>query len=268
VLAGDGKQLRHGEGKTYIGTCNTDASGRFSTGCSWNVSSLNLTDTKNITATATDALGSTSEFSASVSNANILMVKRITAINGNSIQNPNQPTVTLNQFQDDLTTSADNDPNWPANLLKGAIDAGKVKPNDEIEYTIYFLNAGNYDAKTLRICDRITGAQIYQPGSMSLTLGNSSSQILSDVSDPSDRAEFVKENTPLPANCNLDNLNNLDPKVSNRNGTVVTDVIGTTGTPSLSTIPGATAPGTPSDSYGFFRFKTTVNPLNTTTTNQ
>jgi hypothetical protein len=75
----------HGEGKTYIGTCTANGSSLFD--CTFaNVNNLmpsgQTFDPKNITATATDAAGNTSEFSTVpiVNNPNVLLVKRITAV--------------------------------------------------------------------------------------------------------------------------------------------------------------------------------------------
>src|SRR5205823_6621332 len=60
IVSGDGKSVAHGEGRTYLGTITADANGNFNT--TFSVSGLVLGDA--ITATATDASGNTSEFSA------------------------------------------------------------------------------------------------------------------------------------------------------------------------------------------------------------
>ena len=49
----------------------------------------------------------------------------------------------------------DNNPNWISNFLRGEIAGIKVQPNDEIEYTVYYLSAGDSEAKNVLFCDRI-----------------------------------------------------------------------------------------------------------------
>ncbi|MBV6626026.1 MAG: DUF11 domain-containing protein [Rivularia sp. (in: Bacteria)] len=201
------------------------------------------------------------EYNLAVTNTpNVILVKRITAINGNRNQNPNDGTP-LNQFVDDTSSPQqgnDNSPNWPDNYLLGAINGGKIKPDDEIEYTIYFLNIGNGDAADVRVCDRITNNQNFQPDTyavgrgIQLKLGNSAQTNLTNVNDNSDRAQLITPGGVVPGNCNIQGANS--------NGTVQIDITGNTGSPSLSTMPGSTGKGTPNNSYGLFRFRTKVQP--------
>ena len=195
-----------------------------------------------------------------VTPANVLLVKRITAINGDRTKNPNDNTP-LNAFVDDTTSTRkadDNSPNWKSNYLLGAIDAGKIKPGDEIEYTIYFLNAGSSNANTVRVCDRISANQDFKGSAygtnkdIQLQLGTSTVLDLTSASDTSDRAQLISAVQSVPANCYL--------KAANDNGTLVIDVTGNTGVPNLATMPGSTGQGSPNDSYGFFRFVTKVKP--------
>ena len=197
---------------------------------------------------------------AVTNNPNVILVKRITAINGNRNQNPNDGTV-LNQFVDDTSSPQqgnDNSPNWPDNYLLGAIDAGKVKPEDEIEYTVYFLNIGNGEAADVRVCDRITANQDFQPDAyaagrgIQLKLGNNAQTNLTNANDNGDRAQLINPGGAVPANCNLQG--------GNTNGTLQIDITGNTGSPSLTTMPGSTGKGTPNNSYGLFRFTTKVQP--------
>lgn len=182
--------------------------------------------------------------------ANVVMVKRITAINSTSI----------NTIVDDSTIN-DNHPNWPVNYLKGAIDGGKVKPGDELEYTIYFMGVGDNFAKDVTICDRIQPNQSFQlnkyatGAGIQFKLGLDPALNLTNIVDPIDRAQLVTAGNTLLASCNLPS------GATNTNGTVVLDVTGVAGTgnPDLVKIPGTTAPGTPNDSYGFIRFTTKVN---------
>ncbi len=205
------------------------------------------------------------------SNANVLLVKRITAINGNRTRNPNDNTL-LNGYQDQTTTARapdDNHPNWPEPLnsnpslggnistfLQGAIDGGKVKPGDAIEYTVYFLNAGSANAKNLKICDRITPNQIFKPSTyapekgIQLQIGNNGVLDLTNTADSMiDRGQFIIPNGSVTG-CNLQGPND--------DGTIAIEVTGTVGTPNLNTLSGSTGAGTPNESYGFMRFTTKV----------
>jgi parallel beta-helix repeat protein len=259
VILGDGKSKPHGEGKTYIGTCTTDANSLFN--CTFsNAGTLGLTDANNITATAIDALGNTSEFSAVPSiKANVLAVKRITAINGQAI-NPNDNTP-LNTIIDNPATTNDNNPNWPNGLLIGAYDAGKVRPGDKIEYTVYFMNANGADITNVKMCDPIIGAQTflndaYGAGKdIKYKFGSNPEVSLTRVVDPDvDRAQFNPSPGRVPG-CTASTLTGTN------NGTVVIDVTGSGSSiqNNISFIPGATGPST-ADSYGYFRFITTVKP--------
>ncbi|UJB68516.1 DUF11 domain-containing protein [Acaryochloris sp. 'Moss Beach'] len=186
----------------------------------------------------------------------LVLVKRITAINGNRTINPNDNTV-LNQFVDDVTTN-DNEAGWPSNYLNGAFSGGLVRPGDEIEYTIYFLNAGGRPAFEVTICDRIQPFQTFKPipftasGDAEFQLGTSAVIPLTAANDSSDRAQFSAPNTAIPSECNLPGPNG--------NGTFVLNLTGNTGTgmPNLPNLPNSTGAGAPNNSYGLFRFRTTV----------
>jgi uncharacterized repeat protein (TIGR01451 family) len=213
-------------------------------------------DTSNNTATDDDPIVGVS------GPPNVLLIKRITAINGNRNQNPNDNTL-LNTFVDDTTSlrqADDNHPNWPSGYLVGALNAGKIKPGDQIEYSIYFLNAGGRDAKTVRICDRIVGNQNFLPdrygtgtGSQ-LQLGTNALLNLTNAADGNDRTQFISGGGTVPSSCFL--------KGANANGTLVMDVTGASGTglPDLTTMPKSTGVGQPNDTYGFLRFTTQVKP--------
>jgi hypothetical protein len=196
--------------------------------------------------------------------SNVLLVKRITAINGNSTVNPNDNTP-LNQFKDDTVSpvsSYDNNPNWPITTplpyLRGAIDAGKIKPSDEIEYTIYYLNAGATDTPQFKVCDRIAPGQTFKPNAygvgkdLQIQLGTSTVVNMTSASDVVDRAQLYAPSATVPITCNLKNVND--------NGTLAIDVAGTIGLPNLPLLPDSTAAGTPNNSYGLIRFTTIVNP--------
>jgi uncharacterized repeat protein (TIGR01451 family) len=211
--------------------------------------------------------------------ANVLLVKRITAINGDRAQNPNDSTP-INAFVDDALTN-DNNTNWPnpksgtppiSNFLQGVIDAGKVKPGDTVEYTIYFLNADVGNANGVKICDRLTGSQSLllnaygtskdiqiHKGDGAFTTWLSASAAtsnLTSVNDIGDRAE-VMTTASAPNSCHLD----MTTGGATDTGTLVIDITGTgnANQPDWSPVKGSTGAGT-ADSYGFIRFTTTVNP--------
>ncbi|MEH1873797.1 hypothetical protein [Nostoc sp.] len=193
--------------------------------------------------------------------SNVVLVKRITAINGVSTINPSDNTTHLDQVLDNPATPNDDATvKWPPGYLVGAFNAGKIKPGDVLEYTVYFLNAKGANANTVKICDRIIGSQTYKAGSLEIRLGNATTSIsLSDAADPAlDRGQFYPSSASAPAACNL-----ITPGTGVAdNGTWAVDVTGTgsSAQPDFTTMPSATAPGTPTASYGFIRFKTIVNP--------
>lgn len=214
----------------------------------------------------------------------LLLVKRITAINGNKTQNPNDNTL-LNTFVNDPGSADDDNLNWSNRntYLIGAYNGGKVKPGDEVEYTIYFLNTGAA-ANNVTLCDRIPDNMTFVPtgynaasphptesgalptdtgigfASDANTLPTLPTVYLTNVND-SDRGRYYPPNDPnTPSSCKLlDALGNATASgtTANTNGAVVVDVVKGTGT--ANQLPPATAPGTPPNSYGFIRFKVKVN---------
>ncbi|MEO1763064.1 MAG: SdrD B-like domain-containing protein [Cyanobacteria bacterium J06629_18] len=216
---------------------------------------------QDITVNGNDTTGVDFGFTQPTANiADVLLVKRITAINGNRTQNPNDNTP-LNAFVDDTTSTRqddDNSPNWLDNYLIGAINAGKVKPGDEIEYTVYFLNAGGSNGENLKICDRIASNQdfklnAYGTGNdFEFQLGTNTLINLTSANDTNDRAQLISAGAAVDTKCNL--------KGTNDNGTIEINITGTGNTTQsdLTNIPGSTGKGTPNNSYGFFRFTTTV----------
>jgi uncharacterized repeat protein (TIGR01451 family) len=215
----------------------------------------------------------------------LLLVKRITAINGNNNINPNDNTV-LNQFVNGGTnTDDDNHPNWPTptnTYLKGAISAGLAKPGDEVEYTIYFLNTQN-SSKNVKICDVVPDGQTFVPKAYNtavphpteagalpadtgIALGFSNSGLptvptfyLTNIQDTAtgDRGRFYPAGDPsTPAMCKKFNSSGTvtaTGPAANTAGAVVVEIVKGT-----DTIPAATGVGTPADSYGFIRFRAKV----------
>ena len=275
AILGDGKSLSHGEGRTYIGTCSADANGLFN--CSFaNAGTLGLTNTANVTATATDAVGNTSEFSAppTVNNPNVLLVKRITAVNGSGTNG----SVALNTYDPDPTYPYDKNviqagltppssDKWPnttgatsSTFLIGARDGGQTKTNDEVEYTIYFLSAGTGTAKNVTICDRIPRYQTFVPNAFNSLTTAPNTTSASPVGDrgiqvsqgtttygytnigDGDAARYYPPGSTLPSAC-------TQPALAEDNGTIVVN---------LGDVPNATLPGDPVNSYGFLRFRAKV----------
>ena len=193
--------------------------------------------------------------------AGLVMVKRITGIKPaggvlNNVSNPNDGT-SLNSItpvhNPADTNNNDTNTNWPTGHLKGAYDAGKIKPGDEIEYTVYYLNSKGASASNLQMCDPIRGNQAYVAGTMQVQPGGSAITNLTDAIDTDQGntygAAALPAVVPTPTNCNAAN----------------TTLIGSTDRGGISigiagAVPSATAAGIPPTSYGLFRFRTRVNP--------
>jgi uncharacterized repeat protein (TIGR01451 family) len=216
VVTGDARSKPHGEGKTYIGSCTTNANGIFGNStnpCVFiNAGTLGLTATANITATATDSNGNTSEFSANPSNkANLLLVKRITAITAVSTG----LTTNYGGFVDDA--------GWPSNYVAGSTNPGLVRPGDEIEYTIYYLNNGENRISQSKVCDALNKNLNFVPNFNSVNAGKGillspngvAGTYLTNASGD-DRGEY---STTSPTDCNL--VNNITADRSTN--TVVVD---------------------------------------------
>ncbi|MFE4107445.1 beta strand repeat-containing protein [Almyronema epifaneia] len=258
VVVGDGLNVPHGEGRTYLGSCLADGNGLFS--CSFsNAGTLGLTDPNNITATTTDSNNYTSQFGAIItppvaSNPALTLVKRLTAINGIPISS------TVDDVYDNPATTAadesqfDNHPYWPAPLdgstnistyLAGDISRSDIQPGDELEYTIYFLSNGDAPLTNLNICDMVPTYTTYVPGSMTLQLGSDpSATSLSDTGLDTDAGEFFTSGNLPSIPC---------PNPTNDNGAVVFTLV-----EAPATLPNATSAGNPNNSYGYVRFRVQV----------
>ncbi|MEA5572537.1 isopeptide-forming domain-containing fimbrial protein [Calothrix sp. UHCC 0171] len=183
----------------------------------------------------------------------ILLVKRITAINA----------VQLTQLVDDNNSTDDNNSQWLANFLTGAINGGLVRPQDELEYTIYYLSAGDATAKNVLICDRIPNHVTFIP----TAFNNYPDKAPGNVGD---RGILWQYNGQVESLTNYDingKMRYLPPGVEpqtiyfdpnnpskklvdcgqpNTNGAIIID---------LGDVPNAQTPGTPTNSYGFIRFR-------------
>jgi uncharacterized repeat protein (TIGR01451 family) len=190
--------------------------------------------------------------------AGVILVKRITAVNGQSI-NPNDGTNLAAVIDSAATTNDDSTRKWPVGYLQGEVNAGKVGPGDMIEYTIYYLNDGGTNAKNIKICDPIRGSQTYVAGSMKLLPGAATTLIpLTDITDLTiDRANsYTAGNAPTDCNAVGSTVTGTD------RGGVALQLTGTGSSqqPNLLTLSASTTAGSPTTSYGFFRFTTRVLP--------
>ena len=210
-------------------------------------------------------------------NPNLILVKRITAIN------PGQPDQQLfNTFNDDgIANNADNDPNWHNDddaYLPGVSEVTGIKPGDEIEYTIYFLSNGKADAKQVEICDVIPDETTFVKNTYGVEVGIGLglttneppttnppavqlSNVMGDEAETTDRkaqGAFYPPNTTPPALCDKpdpndpsDSPNLIDVNSSN-------NVSGAVWVKLKDPLPPATSSSTPSNSYGFIRFRAKV----------
>jgi hypothetical protein len=206
------------------------------------------------------------------------LVKRITALN-------NAPFTGFAGNTSDPNSNGDTleDTNWPNNddiYLRGAINGGVVKPSDVVEYTIYFLVSRN-PTNNVTICDLIPANQTFVPsayngissgftepgvaassdtgialGLNNTTLPTQPTLYLTNLND-SDRGRYLPPNDPTtPSTCQKFDLSG-NPTASgpaaNDNGAIVVNVVEGT-----NQLPPATGTGTPSNSYGFIRFRARV----------
>jgi SdrD B-like domain len=271
-ILGDGKTVSHGEGRTYLGFCLADANGKFD--CTFsNAGTLGLTNAKNITATTTDGLNNTSEFSAvTVSGSpNVLLVKRITSIDSNIYASNGQSfsdhyDETSNPYDDNVLdspvpTPPDTD-KWSNidSFLVGVTDGGNIQPKSILDYTIYFLSAGNLPASRVAICDLVPAHQTFRPnGLTSVTHGvngtsgadrgivaqiNGQTRSYTNLADD-DAGRYYPAGEALPNACKLPS--GIIPP--NNNGAVVVD-IGDVIDPANATVT--------NQSQGFIRFQSQV----------
>ena len=159
----------------------------------------------------------------------VKLVKRVTRVGAT-------PIATVVDDGDDPN---DNDTvNWPAGYLQGDIDA-TAEPTEEVDYTIYFLSDGNSAAANVRLCDLVPDNTTYVPGTLQLSQGGAAPAALTDADD-ADAGESFAAGAPIADPC----------QGTNTDGGVYVTVPGN--------LPNATAPGTPTGSYGYIRFTVTV----------
>ena len=199
----------------------------------------------------------------SASNPNLLLVKRITAINGVPIT-----TVT----NDGIAASADDNANWPASALQGDITRNDVKPSDRLEYTIYFLSAGSNDVTNVTICDLVPPNTTFVEtafngstpidsgglagGDLGIAFANSitttPTTYMTNIGD-GDRGRFYPSGTTPPPICKKPNTAISLTAADNTDGLVVINVVA-----NPAVLPFATSSGVPANSYGFVRFQVKI----------
>ncbi|MBD2492991.1 lamin tail domain-containing protein [Nostoc sp. FACHB-280] len=199
------------------------------------------------------------------SKANLVLVKRITRINNQALTNvvdgrSNVATSATDYVPSPYDTD-DNDGKWPSNYLRGQINAGAIKPGDEVEYTIYFLSNGGNSANNVKFCDLIPSNSTFittafngqTPNDgvsggnqgIAMAVGSTTPTVYFSNTADADRGAFYAANdSSTPANCG-----------NNTNGAVVVNVTNS----SLTSLPAATGKGTPTNSYGFIRFRVKIN---------
>jgi uncharacterized repeat protein (TIGR01451 family) len=205
---------------------------------------------------------------AQASDPKMLLVKRITAINPGQLGE-----IQFNNFIDDTGTIDDNNSKWPDpdgnprnntnTYLRGKINVPGVKPADVMEYTVYFLSSGDENAKDVKICDVVPDQMTFVKNTygveLGIGLGFDSTTIpltpnlkLSNLLND-DQGDFYAPGNAPPANLckkvtpgnTLVNVNGTN----NDNGAVVVKI---------QDLPKVDIPGSPTNSYGFIRFRAKV----------
>ncbi|BAY82202.1 hypothetical protein NIES267_16810 [Calothrix parasitica NIES-267] len=219
-------------------------------------------------------------FAAIANNPNILLVKRITKINNGTTTNNGDNLAIYNQedsnpYDDNKVeitdlpqNQADPKPDtdkWldttedtSSTFLIGGINGGKVEPDDEIEYTIYYLSAGDREANNVLVCDRIPGNVSFIPNSFN----NEANQATGGPQNADRGIQWLKDgNTESLTNAGDGDVaqyfppgvepSSVYPQIkcggTNTNGAVVVN---------LGDLPGANSDGVQLDkTYGFIRFR-------------
>jgi uncharacterized repeat protein (TIGR01451 family) len=197
------------------------------------------------------------------SDPNLLLSKRISAVTVNGVGTSFSTVFDPSSIPSDPGAAH---PMWPTNYLQGGgvVDNGTIpddpvddislKPKDEIEYTIYFLNSGGKTAQNPLICDRIPEHQAFSPtafnttspaagglptGDRGIIVSHNGTFAHTNGAD-GDRGQYYAPGETLPSVCGTG---------PNNTGAIVVN---------LNNVPRATGMGTPSDSYGYVRFRATV----------
>jgi len=295
VVVGDGLSVPHGEGRTYLGSCASDANSLFN--CSFaNAGALGLTDATNITATTTltrpDGKVVSSEFGAvlltpTATNPEVLLAKRITAINPGLANEQRFESSYINVGAAD---DEDNAINWPGPPIAATIGNGTVesyiagiagvdsasaiadttiRPGDQIEYSIFFLSNGDAIAKNMLICDRIPPNTTFvsdafnsslaaSPGAggRGLLLGFNGNEVaLTNANDGDEVAETGGNDSGIGG---YYFSAGTEPSTLFPNINCGGSNDNGAIVIDLSDIPNATGEGAPANSYGFIRFRVAI----------
>ncbi|WP_081699668.1 S-layer family protein [Picosynechococcus sp. NKBG15041c] len=172
----------------------------------------------------------------------LILIKRITAINGNS-QN----------LQAVISEDGADNANWPVDFVKGA-KTTEAKPGDTVDYTIYFLNKGDASANNVQICDRLSQFLDYIPNTygapdwgINLQFNSNSTNLTG--ADDSDAGRFFIPGTE-PTGCR-------NPANPTATLTAAENVSGTISV-NLPEVKASTGSGIPNDAYGYVRFRAKV----------
>jgi uncharacterized repeat protein (TIGR01451 family) len=220
--------------------------------------------------TATAINGEVEDYRVNITLPNVLLVKRITAING---QTTTFNGTNLAAYQDDPANPYDDNirqtpppfpadtQNWPSlnTFMLGNTNGDFTRPNDELEYTIYFLSTGSAIAKNVLFCDRvptnvsfIPSAFNSQPSATGGIIG-SDRGILAQINGVTGAFSNIQDGDAaqyFPPGANPTSIYpNINCGGNNTNGAIVVN---------LGNLPNATAPATPTSSYGWVRFKSRV----------
>jgi uncharacterized repeat protein (TIGR01451 family) len=239
------------------------------------ISTSNLTTAAfNIGATTGNIINK--DFGIQKAAPNVLLVKRITALNGQQIKNNG---TSLNVYENEASYPYDDNNNiiiapyiqkatdkWPgtnsinnsSTFLRGAATGVTVRPRDELEYTIYFLSAGTANATAVSLCDLVPENQTFVPNAYSnysstgvigdnlgiaLSIGNTTATTLTNNND-TDRGRYYPPKESLPDSCKI-----LNVLPNNDYGAVVVN---------LGTLPKPNGTAADPNGYGYIRFRTKV----------
>jgi uncharacterized repeat protein (TIGR01451 family) len=249
--------------------------GDFTAGGFGNLTFIDTYTYGGISSTSTPVIITNSDTPAATTSPNVLLVKRLTAINSTKLTLDGSSLATyidepLNPYDDNTITIptqlTPTDPpkdtdKWPdpTTTLIGGINGGNVKPGDEIEYTIYFLSGGDAEAKKVLLCDRVPSSVSFIPSGFNgfatqalgglagdrgiLALIDGTTAAFTNMAD-GDAARYlppgIDPTTVYP---------NIKCGGANTNGAIIFN---------LGNLPNATVPGAPTGAFGFVRFKGSV----------
>jgi uncharacterized repeat protein (TIGR01451 family) len=219
---------------------------------------------------------------------NIILLKRITGVYRQNTPVVTNPTQLFSQFNNNSSDATDDPADWdinkfpakdadgntlvgdpPANpennaYLRGAIDGGEVQSDDEIEFTIYFVNKGGANAANVTLCDLVPANLDFVQNAYGSGKGVAVSFDDENRDGTADNSKLYLEPNSLYSNANDTDKGTFFSKgtdttattpkcafnaAQNKDGVVAID---------LGTVPYATAQGDPTNSYGFIRFRAKV----------